>query len=196
MKRRAVIQSLLAVPAAACLPSEACAQQAKPAAPADRETPAVSTTLADAAAAPVVGTFNPAQISALRKLGDIMAPAAQGTPGAVACGAAEFLDFLIGASPAERVTLYCEGLDRLNREAQHRYGKPFGEIAAEQAEPILAPLHVPWSYRGPDDEFAKFLLAAKSDLLTATVDSREYIEVVSQRRRSAGGVGQYWYSVE
>ncbi len=125
-----------------------------------------------------------------------MVPAARGTPGAVACGAAEFLDFLIGASPADRVTLYCSGLDRLNREAQRRYEKPFGEIAAEQAEPILASLHVPWSFRGPDDEFAKFLLAAKSDLLTATVNSREYIDVVSQRRRSAGGVGQYWYSVE
>jgi hypothetical protein len=84
----------------------------------------------------------------------------------------------------------------LNSEAQQRYHKSFGEITAEQAEPILAPLHAPWSYRGPSDSFAKFLLAAKSDLLAATANSREYITVVSQRRRGAGGVGQYWYPVE
>jgi hypothetical protein len=123
-------------------------------------------------------------------------PAAQNVPGAAESGAAEFLDFLLGTSPADRVTLYRDGLDRLNAEAQRRYGKSFGEIAVEQAAPILAPLRAPWSYRGPADSFARFLLAAKNDLLAATANSREYIAAVSQRRRSAGGTGQYWYPVE
>jgi len=123
-------------------------------------------------------------------------PASEAAPGASEAGAAEFLDFLIGVSPPDRVTLYKAGLDRLNSEAQQRYNKSFGEITVEQAEPILAPLHAPWSYRGPSDSFAKFLLAAKSELLAATTNSREYITVVSQRRRGAGGVGQYWYPVE
>jgi hypothetical protein len=193
MKRRTVLRSLLAAPSVAMLPSVAPAQEAKSTSP---EIPNTLTTEADAASDAVVKTFNQAQFSGLRKLGGILMPASDAAPGAPEAGAAEFLDFLIGVSPPDRVTLYKAGLDRLNSEAQQRYHKSFGEITAEQAEPILAPLHAPWSYRGPSDSFAKFLLAAKSDLLAATANSREYITVVSQRRRGAGGVGQYWYPVE
>lgn len=193
MKRRAVLRSLLAAPSVALLPSAAPAQEIKPA---SSELPKTSTTEADASCDPIVKTFNPAQFSALRKLGQIVAPAADAAPGAMETGAAEFLDFLIGVSPPDRVTLYKSGLDRLNSEAQQRYHKAFGELTAEQAGPILAPLHAPWSYKGPADPFAKFLLAAKSDLMAATANSREYIAIVAQRRRGAGGVGQYWYPIE
>jgi len=193
MKRRAVLRSLLAAPSVAMLPAVAPAQEVKSTSP---EIPNTLTTEADAASDAVVKTFNQAQFSALRKLGGILMPASEAAPGASEAGAAEFLDFLIGVSPPDRVTLYKAGLDRLNSEAQQRYNKSFGEITVEQAEPILAPLHAPWSYRGPSDSFAKFLLAAKSELLAATANSREYITVVSQRRRGAGGVGQYWYPVE
>jgi hypothetical protein len=175
------------------MPSVALAQETKAAV---SETPNTLTTGADATADPVVRTFDPAQFSALRKLGEIIMPASKDTPGALEAGAAEFLDFLIGVSPAERVALYKSGLDRLNAEARQHHHKSFSEITVEQAEPILAPLHAAWSYRGPEDSFAKFLLAAKSDLMEATVNSREYITTVAQRRRSAGGVGQYWYPIE
>jgi hypothetical protein len=151
---------------------------------------------ADATSDPVVRTFDKAQFSALRKLGEIMMPSLPDSPGADEAGAAEFLDFLIGVSPADRVTLYKTGLDRLNAEAHRRYSKPFAEITGAQAEPILAPLLAPWTYKGPSDPFAAFLLAAKHDLMTATTNSREYITVVSQRRRSGGGVGQYWYPID
>ena len=164
MKRRTLLQSLLAIPAVA--------QE------------------------PVVKTFSKAQFDALRKLGEILVPAEKDTPGASEAGAAEFLDFLIGVSPADRVKLYKDGLDRLNAESQRRYKSAFRDVTAEQAAPILAPLHEAWSYRGPADPFAKFLLTAKNDLLLATANSREYITVVSQKRRSAGGVGQYWYPIE
>ena len=193
MKRRALLRTFLAAPAVVALPSEAPAQEAKTA---PSETPKTLTTGADAASDPVVRTFDKAQFSALHKLGEILMPSAQDAPGASEAGAAEFLDFLIGVSPPARVTLYKSGLDRLNAEAQHRYKKPFGEITAEQAVPILAPLRAPWTYRGPEDPFARFLLAAKSDLSEATANSREFITVVAQRRRSAGGVGQYWYPIE
>jgi hypothetical protein len=193
MKRRAVLRSLLAVPSVAALPSLAPAQQANPAVP---ETPKTLVTDAEATSDPVIKTFSSPQFAALRKLGEILMPAAGDTPGATEAGAAEFLDFLIGVSPANRVTLYRAGLDRLNAEAQRRCNKPFAEISAGEAEPILAPLHAPWSHTGPSDSFAKFLLAAKSDLMEATANSREYITVVSQKRRSAGGVGQYWYPIE
>jgi hypothetical protein len=192
MKRRSVLRSLLAVPSLAALPAEAVAQEIRPA----TETPKTATTEADAASDPVVRTFDKVQFSALRKLGEIFMPSSKDTPGALEAGAAEFLDFLLGVSPANRLTLYKAGLDRLNTEAQQRYHKPFAEITAAQAEPILAPLHAPWSYRGPADTFAKFLLEAKSDLMSATVNSREYVAVAAQQGRRGGGVGQYWYPIE
>ncbi|HTX34646.1 MAG TPA: gluconate 2-dehydrogenase subunit 3 family protein, partial [Bryobacteraceae bacterium] len=133
MKRRALLRSLVAVPAAAAVPAEAFAQQGRASAPANRDTPDTPTTGADAAADGLVKTFNQAQFSALRRLGEILMPAAQGTPGALESGAAEFLDFLIGVSPADRVRLYRGGLDRLNAEAERRYGKSFAEITVEQA---------------------------------------------------------------
>ena len=193
MKRRTVLRSLLAVPAAAAIPADAVAQEVKAPAP---EAPKTLTTEPDAASEPVLKTFNKAQFAALLRLGEILMPAAQDIPGASQAGAAAFLDFLIGVSPADRTTLYKAGLDRLNAEAQRRYNRSFAEITMEQAGPILAPLHAPWSYRGPADSFASFLLAAKNDLIRATANSREYITVASQRRRSAGGAGQYWYPVE
>jgi hypothetical protein len=180
LKRRAVLRSFLALPVAAALPQDV----------------KISTTEPDSAALPTVRTFDSAQFSALRKLGEILMPAAQNAPGALEAGAPEFLDFLIGVSPPDRVTLYKTGLDRLNADAHSRYQRSFGEITAAEADPILAPLHAAWSYRGPMDPFAKFLLAAKSDLLTATANSREYLMVVSERRHFAAGVGQYWYPVE
>jgi hypothetical protein len=115
MKRRAVLRSLLTVPAVAVLPLDAIAQETKPA-PAAETSPA-SMSVADAAAESVVKTFNHAQFSALRRLGEILVPSAPETPGALEAGAAEFLDFLIGASQPDRVTLYREGLEKLNAEA-------------------------------------------------------------------------------
>lgn len=187
---------MLAVPAAAALPIKARSQQAQREAPPNRETPVTTTVVADAAADAIVRTFNAAQFAALRRLGEILVPPANGTPGASQAGVAEFLDFLIGASPSERVRLYRDGLDRLNAEAKRRYDRPFSEVTAGQAEPILAPLQAPWTYGGPEDPFARFLLAAKNDLMLATVNSREYSAAAAQHGRRAGGAGRYWYPIE
>ncbi len=195
MKRRDALRSLFVVPAAAALPASAVAEQSQASA-ANRENPTTATVGPDAAAETVARTFSVPQLAALRKLGELILPAAQGLPGTTEAGAADFLDFLIGASPADRLTLYREGLDRLNAEAERLHHKPFAGLEAAQAGPILAPLKAPWSYAGPSDSFARFLLTAKSDLITATVNSQEYIAAVSERRRSAGGVSRYWYPVE
>lgn len=136
MKRRAVLRSFLALPVAAALPSDALPQEVKASPP---DTPKILTTEADSAAVPTVRTFDSAQFSALRKLGEILMPAAQNTPGALEASAPEFLDFLIGVSPPDRVSLYKAGLDRLTAEAHSRYNRSFGEITAAEAEPILAP---------------------------------------------------------
>jgi len=149
----------------------------------------------DAVAAPVPRFFDAQGFSALRRLGEILVPPRQNAPGATEAEAAEFLDFLIGQSPADRQILYREGTARLNREAQSRFGKPFAQLSSADADTILAPLREPWTYQGPSDPFARFLQAAKSDILQATLNSRQWAAAGSGRR-GAAGLNTYWYPIE
>jgi hypothetical protein len=69
-------------------------------------------------------------------------------------------------------------------------------LSLAQAEPILSPLGAPWTYQGRSDPFARFLGAAKDDVMQATTNSREWAEAASSRSRGAGGLGLYWYFIE
>jgi Gluconate 2-dehydrogenase subunit 3 len=150
----------------------------------------------DTVAKPVPRFFSPPQLAALRRLSDIVMPAIAGTPGALEAGAPEFLDFLIGASPLPRRALYRSGLDALNSRAITAFGKAFSALDDAQAATLLMPLLDPWTWGEPKDVFAAFLRTAKVDILAATVNSREWIAVVSQRSRNANGIGTYWLPSE
>jgi hypothetical protein len=139
--------------------------------------------------------FTPAQFAVLRRLCEILMPAG-GYPGAVEAGAPEFLDFLIGASPAAAQKIYRDGLDGLEQRARTRYGKAFAALIPAEAEPLLGALREPWTYDPPRDPVARFLLQAKQDVRTATVNSREYVSQAAKRRRTASGIGQYWHPLE
>jgi hypothetical protein len=195
MKRRRMIQSVLGVSAASALPLPLFPQQQKPALVVD-EIPNLTINAADAVAAGVPRFFDAEGFQALRHLGAILAPARQNLPGAVESEAAEFLDFLISQSPADRQTLYRNGVAHLNTQAQSRYGKAFAELAAGDADSILAPLREAWTYEGPADPFARFLFAAKEDFLKATVNSRQWALAASGRSRSASGLNTYWLPIE
>ena len=119
--------------------------------------------------------FSKSEYSALEHLADAIMPAVNGTPGAVTAGVPAFLDFLISQSPAERQHLYREGLARLSAGAS------------------LDPLTEPWTYRPPADPFRRFLREAKTDILQATFNSREWIEA---RTGGRGGAGTYYLAVE
>jgi hypothetical protein len=192
MKRRTVLRSILAMPAAVALPLPAQGQSAKPAG----ETPLTETSIPDGEAAPVATTFTALEFATLKRLAAMIVPAQSDTPGAIEAEAPEFLDFLIGASPLARKALYREGLERLHVAAHRKRGIDFAALDAADAESLLAPLRAPWTYRAPSDPFARFLVTLKDDLIQATVNSRPYIEAVSKRRRGAAGVGQYWYNIE
>jgi Gluconate 2-dehydrogenase subunit 3 len=153
-------------------------------------------TTPDAIAKPVPRFFSPPQLAALRRLSDLIMPGIAGTPGALEAGAPEFLDFLIGASPLPRRALYRSGLDALNSRAIAAFGKAFTGLDDAQAATLLKPLRDPWTWKEPNDVFAAFLRNAKADILTATVNSREWIAVVSQRSRNANGMGTYWLPSE
>ncbi len=123
-------------------------------------------------------------------------PAAASTPGAIEAGAPAFLDFLIGASPAEAQQLYRDGLDRLEQRSRERFGGSFGALKIADADTLLAPLRERWQYEPPGDPVARFLRQAKQDIRTATMNSRPYIAQAARRRRSAAGIGQYWYPLD
>jgi hypothetical protein len=184
MKRRQVIQALLGTPALTAIPLPA------------QDMPKLTLAPADAVGDAVTRYFTPPQFAALRKLGDLIAPSAAGRPGARDAKAAEFLDFLLSQSPADRQSLYRGGLDRLQSESRRRYSSVFEELTAQQADTVLAPIHEPWTYAAPADPFARFLRQAKEDLLAATFNSREYAEAQTAAGRRAPGMGTYWYPIE
>jgi hypothetical protein len=186
MKRRQAIQALLGAPALAAIPLTAIAQ----------EIPKLATSTADAVGDPSAHYFSNPQMAALRRLGDLAVPAGAGRPGARDAKAAEFLDFLIGQSPADRQSLYRNGLDHLQSEARSRFGTAFESLTPQQADAVLAPLHAAWTYAAPADPFARFLREAKEDLMGATMTSRESSDAQAAAGRRGTGMGTYWYPVE
>jgi hypothetical protein len=190
MQRRKFFQSA-AVSAGAAASVEA---QQPPAAPAPTELPKLDAALADDVGVTTTGFFTPPQFAALRRLAEILMPPLNGAPGALDAGAPEFLDFLIGASPAAQKKVYTDGLDALNAAARKAHGKPFAELADTQAESVLAPLRLPWTYDPPSDPLERFLKEAKADIRTATMNSRQNAAAASSRR--FGGGGLYWLPID
>ena len=201
MKRRKFIQTLAAAPAVAVPASlETNAQTPAGAQRQQEEAPKLETASLDVAGETVPRFFNAAQFAALKKLSDILMPPLNGMPGALPgaleAGAPEFLDFLVGKSPAERKQLYTNGLNTLNAQATKRFGKAFADVTDAQATELLAPLRQPWTYEPPTDLFARFLREAKQDVRNATINSREYAMASSSGGRRGGGLGQYWYPID
>ncbi len=191
MKRRTLLKSLLAAPAAATLAPPPVAASPVPA-----ETPPLETSAPGEAAASIVSFFTAAQLATLRRLSGLIAPASTTHPGAGECGVPEFLDFLISQSPAARQALYRNGLDRLNALASSAHSLPFERLSDGQASAILAPLHERWTYSGPRDEFARFLEAAKADVVEATRHSRQWLAAEASLRGHSVGTDTYWRRVE
>ena len=196
MKRRRFFQTIAAAPAVTAL----LGQQQPTAPPAPRppasDAPKLETTPADQVAESVPHFFNAQQFAALRKLSGLLMPPLNGAPGALEAKAPEFLDFLIGESPADRQQLYKAGLDALNAQSATQYQKPFADLDAAQADTLLAPLHQPWTYLAPADPLARFLVVAKADVRAATVNSREYNTAGASGGRRMGGTGLYWYPID
>lgn len=195
MKRRSLLRAAAAaLPAAGLLRGQQAVVPAQPAPAAVEEIPVIESIIPDIAAATVASYFSTEQFATLRRLSDLIAPATPGVPGAMEAEAPEFLDFLIGESPADRQALYRAGLDELNHRAQQQFEVPFAHLTPEQADRVLAPLRTPWTM--DPDPFTQFLRTAKQDILQATQNSHAWIREVSKRERSAGGLGMYWLPIE
>jgi hypothetical protein len=196
MKRRQALQSLAGLSMAGALPVPALSQQ-QPAAPHTvNETPKLDTTAADAAAQGLPRFFSADQYAALDRLSEILMPAGADLPGAREARVAEFLDFLISVSPADRQKLYRDGLDTLNAQARTRYGKSFAQLDAAGIDVVLSPLRQAWTYSPSADPLAQFLQAAKMDAMHATMNSRQWSFARAKRSRRAARLGMYWYPIE
>jgi hypothetical protein len=204
MKRRRFFKTLAALPAAPALLSQTQAPQTPAPTPpaAGRGTgrsgaaqiPAFEETSPEVVADAEPRFFTPAQFAALRRLSALFMPPLDGSPGAIECGAPEFLDFLIGASLPERQKLYRSGLDTLNTKAKKSFNKAFADLADSDADSVIRPLlaPVPWVYDPPKDPAVQFIAEARRDIRTATQNSRAWADsAASSGRRRGGGGGFY-----
>jgi len=193
MRRRRFIQALAAAPAAPAL----LAQQPPPAAaPEVPESAPLDFSVADEGADPVFKFFSARQFATLKRMCDLLMPAAPGSPGALEARVPEFMDFLIGDAPVQRQQLWLSGLDGLEYQSQTRFRKAFADTDAGQADTLLAPLRQPWSFEPPNDPVARLLVAAKQDVRTATFNSFERNLAASGGKRPRGGGGLYWLAIE
>jgi Gluconate 2-dehydrogenase subunit 3 len=161
------------------------------------KTPPIAAVVPDAVAETEAHFFNEDQMATLHKLSDVLMPALNGYPGAVAAGAPEFLDFLIGASPADRQQMYQFGLDRLNSDAHKQFGVPFAEVNPEQADKLIRPWLATWMNDHPPKEpFSRFINVAHRDIRTATMNSQAWSEAATSSGERAPGVGMYWSPID
>ncbi len=191
------MQALAAAPAAPAL----IAKRAAAAPPQGRAAagPAMlEVTDPDAVAEPVARFFTPLQFAALRHLSGLIQPPLKGNPGALDCGVPEFLDFLIGASPADRQQLYRNGLDALNAQAKKQFSKSFADLDDAQAKTILTPMlvAVPWPKDPPKDALKNFMFSAREDIAMATRNSPEYAAALAASGRRGGGAGSVWKPID
>jgi hypothetical protein len=146
--------------------------------------------------------FTDRQTATLRHLSEVLVPSSKGYPGsgypgALAAGAPEFLDFLIGVSPADRKQMYQSGLDRLEAESMKRFKVSFASVDKAQADELLRPWLRTWmSDHPPSEPYAHFINIAHDDIRTATINSEAWSNAAKAAGRRDEGVGLYWYPVD
>jgi hypothetical protein len=151
----------------------------------------------DAVAQTSAHFFTDHQFATLRRLCEILLPPLNGYPGATDAGAPEFLDFLIGTSPADRQRLYQSGLDRLDVEAKKQFGVSFAGVSTAQADLLLRPWLRTWmSDHPPTERYAEFINLAHSDIRTATINSQPWSEAANADRKHTPDVGLYWFPID
>ena len=160
--------------------------------------PLPMTTLApDAFAETVSHFFTDRQTATFRHLSDILMPPLSGYPGALQAAAPEFLDFLIGASPADRKQMYQSGLDRLEADAKRKFGNSFAALSPAQADELIRPALRAWMGDHPPTEpFERFINLAHNDIRTATVNSQAWSDVAQQKALPVPNVELYWYPID
>jgi Gluconate 2-dehydrogenase subunit 3 len=141
--------------------------------------------------------FSDQQAATLRRLSEIFMPPHKGHPGAIEAGTPEFLDFLIGVSPADRQQMYRSGLDRLDAESRQHFQISFAAVSAAQADQLLRPWLRTWMNDHPPSEpYAHFINIAHADIRTATVNSEAWSAAAVAAGQDTPDVGLYWFPID
>jgi hypothetical protein len=134
---------------------------------------------------------------ALTRLSDVLMPSLGKKPGALEADTPAFLDFLVGSSSASRKQMYAGGLDWLNDQAKNKYGVPFANTNATQADELIKPWLRTWMTDHPPTEpHAGFVNVAHADIRTATMNSRAWIAALGQADQDWVTNGLYWSPIE
>lgn len=204
MERREFLRTMAVL---AITPRWLIAQQNNAAAPAlpapvpwtlglNPRTPLPETMVADAAGEMVPSFFSATQMATLRHLSDVMLPKTEKHPGALDAKTPEFLDFLIGHSPAVRGELYSVGLNWLDSEAKLKFKKPFAEVETAQVDAILKPWLRTWmTDHPPTQTHADFVNIAHADVRTATVNSKVWFDSLDEKQQERT-TQLYWSPIE
>jgi hypothetical protein len=155
------------------------------------------TAVADEIAEAGARFFTTRQMATLTRLSEVLLPAIDGKPGALEAQTPQFLDFLIGDSPAPRKKLYIGGLDWLDAESLRKYKLPFAKLQTEQAGALLKPWLRPWmSDHPPAEPHAEFINVAHGEIRAATVNSKAWSEAPPADSEDSTPVGLYWWPIE
>ena len=219
MKRRDFFKGMVAAGVTAqvalgeqAAPGAAAAQQVAPLAPTAPAIPGpvpwmtglkavkplpVTNLAIDALASPDAQFFSEKQMASLRRLCDLYMPEDDQHPGAAEAGTPEFLDFLIGASPADRQQSYQSGLDRLEAEATKKFSVGFAETNDTQADELIKPWLRAWMADHPPVEpYARFINVAHSDIRVATMNSQAWNDALRLAGRPGAELDTYWYPID
>ena len=141
--------------------------------------------------------FSDVQMATLRRLCEVMVPPYKGYPGAVDAGAPEFLDFLLGGSPADRQTMYNEGLDRLNADTMKKFSVAFAKADAKQADEVIRPYLKGWiNDHPPKEKHERFIALVHREIRTATINSPAWASAAEASGERTPGVGLYWAPID
>jgi len=160
-------------------------------------TPQPHTQAADGIAEIDAHFFSPLQMASLVRLCDVLVPPLSNKPGAVTAETPQFLDFLIGSSPAARKKIYTDGLTWLEAESQRKYRKSFAKLEVSEADATLRPWLRTWMNDHPPTELhANFINIAHDDIRNATENSRAWDEASSQAAPKSSRGELYWFPIE
>lgn len=153
--------------------------------------------VADAVAQTNAHFFSEEQMATLGRLCEILLPPMKSYPGAKDAGTPEFLDFLIGVSPADRQQMYQAGLDRLESEAKQRFSISFAAVNPAQADQLLRPWLRTWMTDFPPTEpYEHFINVAHSDIRTATINSEAWSQAAHAAGKQTPDVGLFWFPID
>jgi hypothetical protein len=161
------------------------------------KTPLPHTETVDDIAATDATFFSAVQMATLVHLSGVLLPPLGDMPGAVDAETPQFLDFLIGDSPAPRKTLYTGGLDWLDAESHRKHGIAFARTTPDQASAVLQPWMRTWmSDHPPTEPHADFVNIAHADIRTATMNSRAWVNAEAHGRADFNAAQMYWSPID